>query len=146
MRFLSKPRRLKTLYAKKLYDKAFNLLTPSSHLPHTFLTPSSHLPHTFLTPSSHLPHTFLVLSMIVFDGSVISLPPISSCGHTSVRSPGILMSKSSSSLTKIILISLAAKKRPGHAWLPYPHPRFDSLVVTNWLRAWSLDVPPCRSL
>ena len=82
----------------------------------------------------------------VFPGCGVLLLPISICGCLSVASPGILTSKSKIIRASIILISFAAKKRPGHACLPYPNAKFDSLVVTNWLRAWSVAVPPRRSL
>jgi hypothetical protein len=83
--------------------------------------------------------------MSVFPGCGILCLPISTCGYRSFASPGILISYSNTILASIILISFAAKKRPGQACLPYPKPRFVSLVVTNWLRAISAALPDARS-
>lgn len=42
----------------------------------------------------------------------------STFGYRSVAPPASFMSYLSSAIATIILISLAAKKRPGHAWRP----------------------------
>jgi hypothetical protein len=90
-------------------------------------------------------YTCILFNITVFPGFAISVLPISSCSHRSVRPSGILISYSKIKRVSTSLISFVAKKRPGHAWRLYPNARFVSLVVTNWLRAWSVALPPSRS-
>lgn len=62
-------------------------------------------------------------------------------GYLFVCPSGSLRSYCIINWPKIILISLAAKKRPGHAWRPYPKFRLLELTLTNWLSApLSFDV------
>lgn len=65
-------------------------------------------------------------------------------GYLSVRLSGMLTSYRSSTLARIILISLAAKNRPGQAWRPKPNVRLFVLTLTNWLRAPTSVVAPSR--